>query len=87
MTNSNQKVSLYATWYVFSAIVFIICNSSLNLPIAASILITYTLVAIPTYNVLKSMSDVFPLKQYMYGYVGCFAAIAFALSIALGWIW
>jgi hypothetical protein len=86
MNNTNTKVSLYAAWYVFSTIIFIICNSSLNLPIGASIFITYVLIAIPTYYLLKLLSDTFPLKNYWYGYVGCFAAMALALGIAVGLI-
>jgi len=84
MTNLNQKASLYAIYYIFSAIIFIICHASLNLPIAASLLIAYTLIAIPTYRLLKSLSDTFPLKKYLFGYVASFTAIAVALYIAVG---
>lgn len=84
MTNSNQKASIYAIYFILSIIVFIICNASLHLPIASSLLITFTLIGIPSYNILKSLSDTFPLKKYLFGYVASFSAIAVAFSIAVG---
>lgn len=84
MTNLNPKASLFAIYYVFAAIVFTICHLSLNLPFAASILIAYTLIAVPTYKLLKMLFDAFPLRKNLWGYAVCLSAIAVAILIVMG---
>lgn len=84
MNNLNPYASLYAYYYIISAIVFMIMYSAVNYSLGMSLFILFLITLIPNICLTCQLLYKFPLAENFTGYMVCSIAIAIALTIAIG---